>query len=190
MKKMITMTVLSALMLAFAPLQAEARGSGMDGWLLDFDLSYLSSKTETTTSSSTSNSQSSTTYYDVNLGYIMPSGLYVGGVYGAKNYSSSGSASVSTSTSASAMGASVGYAASNGVYINATYFLSATDQDYKKGSGLGLDLGWRSFMSSSFFVGAKLTYRSLKYTENATVSGFESTTSTVVLPYLSFGFTF
>lgn len=190
MKKMITMMVLSALVFAFAPQKAEARGSGMDGWLIDFDLSYMSSKEESKVSGATGDSQSATTYYDVNLGYVMSNGLYVGGVYGAKNYSSSGSATVSTSSSASAMGASVGYAASNGVYINATYFLSATDQDYKKGSGMGVDLGWRSFMSSNFFVGAKLSYRSLKYTENTTIAGFESRTSTTTLPYLSFGFTF
>lgn len=189
MKKITMMMVASAMVLALGPQKAEARGGGSDGWLLGFDLSYISDKEETTTSS-TSSSESATTFYDVNLGYTMPSGLYVGGIYASKSYSSSGTASVSTSASANAMGAVIGYGFMNGMYLNGIYFLSATDQDYKKGSGMGVELGWRTFASGSFFYGAKLSYRSLKYTENTTVASFNSLTKTIIMPMLSLGFTF
>ena len=188
MKKIYFMLFLLALI--FNPSQqAQARGGGQD-WMLDIDLSYLSYKSEASVNGTTSSGESSTTYYDITLGYMLSSNLMVGGIYATKNYKDSSGATISTSTSANALGATLGYVFENGAYLNGTYFLSATDDQYKKGSGFGLDLGWRTFTSGSFFIGGKLSYRSLKYTENTAISGFESQTNTSTLPYLTFGFGF
>lgn len=167
---------------------ALARGGGQS-WLLGIDLSYLSNKAESVVSSTTSTAESSTTFYDVTLGYMLTPNVLVGGIYTTKNTSTKG-ASLSTSTNGSAAGASVGYVFDNGVHISGSYLLNAVDDEYKKGSGYQIDLGWRSFLSDSFFVGAKLAYRSIKYTENQTLAGFTSLTNTTAMPYISIGFGF
>jgi hypothetical protein len=173
------------LALALVPVNSYAKGGG-GGWLLGIDLAPVSSKTETTTSGVTATSESSTTVYDISLGNVMSSGLYLGVLY-----SSQSDKSDSTTTSASAMGASVGFIGDSGFNIIASYILSATYGEYKKGSGYQIDLGWRHFLSSSFYAGAKVSMRSLKYTENETLpSGFESTTYTTTIPYLVLGFGF
>lgn len=180
-----TFFLLLAATLAFVSVDsAYARGSG-GNWLLGMDLSYISSKTETETGGLKSTSESTNTLYDLSFGGMLGANLYVGAMYSTKN-----DKSLSTSTNGSATGVSIGYVFDSGVHLTGTYFLTATDENYKKGSGYEIDLGWRSFISSSFFVGAKLAMRSLKYTENATILGFQSVTSTTTLPYISFGFGF
>lgn len=175
--------------LCLAPLDKSlARGSD-GGWLFGFDLSYLSFKSESVASGVTSETESNATYYDATLGYMISSNVMAGAILATKNTTDKG-ATLSTSTSGSATGASLSYIFDSGVYITGNYFLTATDQEYKKGSGIGVDLGWRSFLSGSLFIGAKLSYRSLKYTENQTISGFESQTNTTTLPYISLGFSF
>lgn len=182
MKKFLILLVAA---LALVPVNsAHARGGG-SSWLLGIDLSYISAKTEAEASGLKSTSESTNTLYDLSFGGMLGSNLYVGAMYSTKN-----DKSLSTSTNGSAMGASIGYVFDSGVHLTGTYFLSATDGEYKKGSGYEIDLGWRSFISSSFFVGAKLAMRSLKYTENETIPGFESVTSTTTLPYISLGFGF
>lgn len=176
--------------LTFASFEkVQARG-GSSNWLLGIDLSYLAAKSETTVSGVTTvGSNQSTTFYDLTLGYLLGDNLYVGGIYSTKNYSDKG-ASISTSTSGNAMGASIGWVFGSGFHITGSYFFSATEGEYKKGSGTQADLGWRSFIAGSFYVGAKLTMRTLKYTEYAPTAGFESTTTTNTLPYISLGFGF
>lgn len=178
------------LALALAPIEMVHAKGGSQSWLLGIDLSYLANKQESVVNGVTATgNDNSTTYYDLGLGYLLGSNLYVGGIYSTKNYSSKG-ATVSTSTSASAMGASVGWVFDNGFHVTGSYLLSATDGDFKKGSGIQMDFGWRNYVSSSFYVGAKLTYRSIKYTEYALMSGFESHSDTTTLPYISIGFGF
>ncbi len=174
--------------LLLAPFNS-AFAKGGQAWNLGVDLSYLSNKTETASSGNTASSQSSTTFYDLSLGYMISDSVMVGAMYATKNSKDDG-ATVSTSTPASALGAMIGYSFSNGVYFSGTYFLSATDGDYKKGSGYNIDFGWKYFMGSSFYLGAKLAYRSLKYTENDSLPALDSITQTTIVPYLSLGFGF
>lgn len=184
MKKFYLMLVLA---FAIAPINsAHARGGSGASWLLGLDLSYLSSKVESVRNgNTTTNTDSTNTLYDLTFGGMVGSNLYVGAIYSTKS-----DKDLSTNTSASAMGASIGFVADSGVHLTASYFLSATDGDYKKGTGYEVDFGWRNFISSSFFVGAKLAMRSIKYTENETVSGFESLTHTTTVPYISLGLGF
>jgi hypothetical protein len=182
MKKFYTFLALALLLL---PTSSFAKGGG-SGWLLGIDLAPVSSKTETVTSGTTSTSESSSTVYDISLGNTMGSGLYLGLLYSGQSDKNG-----SISTTASAMGASVGYIGSSGFSLIAHYILSATNGDFKKGTGYQIDLGWRAFLSSSFFMGTKISMRSLKYTENETLSSaFESVTYTTTIPYLVLGFVF
>lgn len=177
-------------LLSFIPLNsALAKGGGGSSWLLGIDLSYLSSKTETDVSGTTATAETATTFYDISFGKMLGANIFLGALYSTSNDKTTG-ASVSTTTSGSATGASLGYIFDSGVFLTATYLLSATYDDYKKGTGYQIDLGWRSFLSSSFFVGAKLATRSIKYTENETISGFNSLTTTSTMPYISLGFGF
>ncbi len=173
------------LVLALVPVNsAHAKGGG-GGWLLGIDFSYLSSKVDVVTSGVTSSGESSSNIYDVSLGNQMSSGLYLGALYSTR------SDKATDTTTGSAMGVSFGFIGDSGFNIIATYFLSATDGDYKKGSGYQIDLGWRHFLSSSFYLGTKVAVRNLKYTENETLSsGFESVTYATTMPYVVLGFGF
>jgi len=182
MKKFFAVLVVA---LALVPVNsAHAKGGG-GGWLLGIDFSHISSKAETVTSGVTASGESSTSIYDVSIGSLMSSGLYLGVLYSTQ------SAKSTDTTTGSAMGVSVGAIADNGFNIIASYILSATDGEYKKGSGYQIDLGWRHFLSSSFYLGTKVAVRSVKYTENETLSSsFESITYTTTIPYVVLGFGF
>ncbi|MBL7543047.1 MAG: hypothetical protein JNL11_04485 [Bdellovibrionaceae bacterium] len=187
MKKFYSAIIVLAVVLA--PMDSVHARSGGQSWLLGLDLSYIASKTETVINGNTGTGESGTTYYDLSLGYFLGSNFVVGGIYSTLNRKNPG-ATVSTSTSGNALGAMAGYVFDNGIHLTGSYFLSATDDEYKKGSGYEVDIGWRSFVSNSFFVGAKMAYRSIKYTELQGSPGFESQTHTTTLPYISLGFGF
>jgi len=181
-----TFYALLILALAILPVNsAHAKGGG-GGWLLGLDFSYLSAKSEVTTSGVTGSGETSSNIYDLSFGSLMSSGLYIGALYSTRSDKDSNS-----STTGNAMGASVGFIGDSGFNLIASYILSATDGEYKKGSGYQLDLGWRHFLSSSFYMGAKIATRSVKYTENETLAaGFESLTYTSTIPYVVLGFGF
>lgn len=182
MKKFFTILILA---LALVPVNSYAKGGG-GGWLLGIDFSYLTSKTESVTGGVTTSGESSTSIYDLSFGSAMSSGLYIGALYSTRSDKSG-----STTTTGSAMGPSIGFIGDSGFNIIATYILSSTDGDYKKGSGYQIDLGWRSFLSSSFYLGTKLSVRSIKYTENTTLSSaFDSITFNTTTPYVVLGFGF
>lgn len=182
MKKIFAVIVLA---LALAPVNSAYAKGGGGGWLLGIDFSHISSKAETVSGGVTASAESSTSIYDVSFGSLMSSGLYLGVLYSTQ------SAKDTITTTGSAMGVSVGAIADNGFSLIATYILSATDGEYKKGSGYQIDLGWRHFLSSSFYLGTKVAIRSLKYTENTTLSSsFESTTYSTTIPYVVLGFGF
>lgn len=173
------------LALALVPVNsAHAKGGG-GGWLLGIDFSYLTAKTEVASGGVTASSETSINIYDVSLGNVMSSGLYLGALYSTRSDKST------ETTTGSAMGVSLGFIGDSGFNIIASYLLSATDGEYKKGSGYQIDLGWRHFLSSSFYLGTKLAIRSVKYTENATLPAtFESVTYTTTTPYVVLGFGF
>jgi hypothetical protein len=174
------------LALALVPVNSFAKGGGGGGWLLGVDISYIVSKTEAVYSGTTTSSESSNNIYDISIGNAMGSGVYFGLLYSTKSFKDTDS-----SSSASAMGPSIGYIGERGFSIVATYILSATDADYKKGTGYQIDLGYRSYLAPNFYMGAKFAMKSVKFTENETLSSsFESLTYNTTIPYLVTGFSF
>jgi hypothetical protein len=167
---------------------AQARGGGGSGILFDLNLYYGSSKVDDVYSGVTTHeSDGKTAIYDVKLGYLPGSGLYLGGIYTSR----SDNALNASGTAASAMGGSVGYMGSEGFFIMGHYLVTATSGEYKEGSGVQVDLGYKAGVSSGWLVGAELTYRSITYKKNDTLAAtFESHQVTEVMPMISVGYMF
>ncbi|HEY8270143.1 MAG TPA: hypothetical protein VIG33_04595 [Pseudobdellovibrionaceae bacterium] len=186
MKKIFLSSLIFASTMAFTGI-AQARGGG-SGILLDLNLYYGSVKVDDVNSGVTTHqSDSASAIYDIKLGYLMGEGLYLGGIYTSR----SESALNASGTSGSATGASLGYMGSGGFFLMGHYLLSATEGAYKNGTGLQVDLGYKAGVSSGWLVGGELTYRSITYKKNATLSSaFEAREVTEVLPLVSVGYIF
>ncbi len=173
---------------------AKGGGGGGGGVLLGLNLSYSTDKDETTTTTTTTNDYK-TTLMDIKLGYQAMSGLYFGLLY----INDTGSSN-STNKATTGYGPTLGYMANNGFFIHATYLLdgeydasTADSFKYKKGTGIQADLGYLFPVSSSFLIGAELSYRSIKYGTyyNGTADVTTQTrTNTSMDPKISLAFIF
>lgn len=158
---------------------AEARGGGAGtGFLADVNAFVYNSKAK----SGNTTAESNTMIYDVKLGYLTGSGLYLGGIYTSRNHSGT------LSDSGSATGLSVGYLGEAGFFIMGHYYLTATNGDYSNGSGYQADFGYLTEVSGAFYVGVELTYRDLTYKK---FQGADTTYElTEMFPMLTLGFIF
>ncbi|MGZ3743843.1 MAG: hypothetical protein ACXVB1_14385 [Pseudobdellovibrionaceae bacterium] len=189
MRKMcVLILVLTSTVILGGTAQARGGGGGGSGILLDLNLFYASSKIDDVNSGTTTHQTDSTTaIYDMKLGYLNGDGLYLGGIYTSR----SDSVLNASGTSGSAMGASVGYMGGGGFFIEGHYLLSATYGEYKSGTGVQADLGYKASVGNGWLVGGELTYRSITYKKNETLgASFESRQVTEVLPMISFGYLF
>lgn len=153
-------------------------GMGQSGVLLGVNAFVYNQKVEANGVSSEGN----TAIYDVKLGYLPGSGLYLGGIYTSRNHSGS------LSDSGSATGVSVGYMGEAGFYLMGHYYFTATNGDLKSGSGYQADFGYLAMVSGPFHVGTELTYRSLTYKKVNDID-FE-TKNTELFPMLTVAFIF
>ncbi|MBX3019194.1 MAG: outer membrane beta-barrel protein [Bdellovibrionaceae bacterium] len=128
------------------------------------------------------------THFDLKLGYLFSNSVYVGALY--SNLSRN---TTTDSPSRTATGLSVGYHAASGLYFDVNYFLQAEynvggNTTYKEGSGFGADFGYNIPMSSSFYLGFQLSYKSLTFKKINTISS--SNTQTELAPMFNLGFVF
>lgn len=180
---------LLALVLAFmTTLVTTAQARGGSGVLFDVNLYYSSSKIETKDigGAASVTTDGATAIYDVKLGYLSSSGLYLGGIYTSR----SNSVLNQSGTSGSATGGSVGYMGSAGFFIMGHYLVSATDGNYKEGSGVQADFGYKAGISNGWLVGAELSYRSMTYKKNDGNTSLESYKKDEVIPMVSVGYIF
>ncbi|NUN05668.1 MAG: hypothetical protein HUU57_07895 [Bdellovibrio sp.] len=166
---------------ALATVTAQARGSS-SGVMATANVFMYNSAADVTPGG-TSDSKSS--IYDIKIGYLGGSGLYLGGIYTMRS-SSDGV----TTTDGKALGASVGYVGATGFFIKGHYLLSAEAGDYKEGTGIQADFGYFTNVTGSFIVGVELTYRSIEYKKNDAIPALEKYKSTELFPMLSVGFVF
>lgn len=131
------------------------------------------------------------TFLNFKLGYLMSNSIYVGLVQATLN-SNDGT----NTGSRSATGAQVGYH-SDGYFLDFTYFLQGESKPssalaYTGGTGMGLEVGYNTMVSSNFYLGAELNYQSITYSkrEVAGVSTSRSNTFTEMYPMLNAGFMF
>lgn len=178
--------------LLLVPTMAFARGGGGGD---AFNLG-LSTSVDNVTRSGDDNNPSTTqttTMIDAKFGYAFSNDLYLGAIYGTTSISGY----TGYSPSITEMGVTLGYH-SNGWILDATYFLSGTYNDvaagvnYTGGSGYGVDVGYNFMLSSSFYLGLELDYKSMSYTKLETVGTSLTHNNTVsgYRPMINLGFMF
>lgn len=177
--------------LLLVPTMAFARGGGGDGFNLGLSTSIQNSTysgDDYGTSITTT-----TTAIDAKFGYVFSNSFYLGGLYSTTTISGQ----TGYSPSVTGMGVTLGYH-SNGWIFDATYFLSGTYNDvtagtnYTNGSGYGVDLGYNFMLSSSFYLGLELDYKSITYAkkEVSSVSTDRNNTVAGYRPMINLGFMF
>ncbi len=133
--------------------------------------------------------QATNTIYDIKGGYVTNKGLFVGGIFTSRTDDFGGT----VSAGGSQMGASVGYYGSSGIHFVGHYIFSASlgggAGPYSQGSGIQADFGYLSSVTSNFFIGVDLSYRSISYRELGGVALPSSFTRTELFPMLSLMFT-
>lgn len=156
MKKLLMIAILCSSSAVFA------KGGGA-GVYLGLDLLYETQETTTTTSGVAGTpAKWGYTAYDLDAGYVMGNGLYLGATMA--NYTSDQD---TFDPKMSIMGLSVGYMRS-GFMLTAQYYLSgtwetATNTKYSNGSGIGVDIGYLWNVAGGFHLGGGLAYRSLEF---------------------------
>lgn len=180
---------------AASMISGTAFAKGGAGILVSLNTMYSDSKTESTTSGITSTAKANSMNTDLNLGYQMMSGLYLGLLYVTESGTSG-----STKSSVSGYGPSIGYMASNGFFIHGHYIMSAeldddtsTTTKFKKGTGPQVDFGYMMPISSSANIGLQLTYKDVKYASYYNGTADVTTTTlkaTEMYPKIRFGFMF
>lgn len=121
--------------------------------------------------------------YDLKLGYMYTSAVYLGALYTMR------ATQAEADSKGTAMGLTVGYYGQNGFFINGSYILSATFGDFKEGMGPQIDLGYVDSISSAFYLGVQLSYRSISYKKSDTAE-IDKHTITETLPMAILGFRF
>lgn len=132
--------------------------SNMTGFKVELAAMRYSTSTEGPT---IGDAETTTAIYDLKIGYIFPNGIYFGGISHTKNFDVN-----STNEKRSASGATLGYH-NAGWFGDFSYFLNAQREvgaiEFKDGTGYGLDVGYHSLISTNFFVGLQLSYKSFSY---------------------------
>lgn len=180
MKKIILAVLLAPLM-SFA-----AGGEGFN-----VGLSGLIYNKEATGDDYPAGSSDKNTYMNLKLGYLMSNSIYLGAVYATLNTSDG-----TNNGSRTATGAQLGYH-SGGYFLDFTYYFGGTHKfsetsAVKEASGIGLEVGYNTMVSSSFYIGAELNYMSLTYKKRETsgVTTDRNNTFTEMYPMLNTGFIF
>lgn len=150
----------------------------------------------TTPAPLTTDSKSNETVIDLRVGYVMPMGLYLGGMY-----SSISRKAGSVSGSGNLLGPTIGYYSYTGFYTLLTYHISGKDKawtnmgeavDVTGAKGPQVDVGWVFPVSTYFSLGPQITWRSLEFSK-AEGNGASLDTNykrTNIAPYLSLWFMF
>lgn len=163
---------------------AQARGSS-SGVMATLNAFMYEAEAEATAAGGSASSKSKISLYDLKLGYLTGSGLYLGGLYTSKN-----SQAGSNSVDGKSMGASVGYVGASGFFIKGHYILSSEWGDYKEGTGFQADLGYINNVTGNFLVGVEATYRTIDYKKDDTNPALDKYKVTELLPMLTVGFVF
>ncbi len=149
--------------------------------------SYMSEETEVAGAASGEYTKS---FYDFRLGYLHPSGLYLGGMYSMSSYDNG-----SYNQKGSSVGPTVGFSHYAGFYTLFTYFLMAelktsATTTLTDGMGPQIDIGWAFPLTSSFHLGPQITYRSITFDKVDPGAVSLETTQTDLVPAINLWFKF
>ena len=134
---------------------------------------------------------------DLKLGYVLPMGLYLGGMYSMIDGEDCTSASNCNEVNGFLVGPSIGYHSLTGFYAIFTYnILGESDLGNNNkltgAQGPQVDLGWIFPLTSYFGIGPQITYRSIEYDklETTALTQDTDTKETSIAPYVSLWFMF
>jgi hypothetical protein len=126
--------------------------------------------------------------YDLKLGYVGASGLYLGGMYQMSKLNDE---------AGMAAGPTLGFNHYSGFYALFTYFLIANQEasstaEFTDGMGPQVDIGWVFPVTRMFMIGPQISYRSITYDklDSGGASVDADYTRTNLLPYISLWFRF
>lgn len=152
-----------------------------------FDLGYYYGQSEAVANPSPGNEwKDITSVYDIKLGYVFDSDLYLGGGYTVRTDSLT-SLSVNSSSGGTAM-LGIGWFWGTGFNLRGYYHIDESFGDYKSGTGFQADLGYMVNMTSNFYLGLLFSHRQTVYTSNSTIANFKSWTKKETFPMLTLGF--
>lgn len=151
---------------------------------------------ETTTTQSTPGTSDVTvgeTRIDVKVGYILPMGLYLGGMYADISENQNG-----VKNKGNLIGPSIGYYSMMGFHALLTYHIMGSMEtaggaaEYTGGKGPQVDIGWVFPLSTYFAIGPQMTWRSIEFDklEGGGLSFDTDEKRTSIVPYLSLWFMF
>lgn len=152
------------------------------GGLFDFAIYYGQSE-GSSEPNNTYQSKSNESYYDMKLGYVFSYGLYIGAEYSTRN-----SGFVNGSTTGNAAAAGLGYFFTNGLQIRAFSRFNESFNDFRKGSGYQVDLGYAESFATNFFLGLMLSHRSTTFTSRDSDPLLTDYTFNSTYPMLTIGF--
>ncbi|MNK01174.1 hypothetical protein D3C87_189690 [compost metagenome] len=178
------LTALGAILAFSAAPSAEAArggGGGSGGVMLTANAFMYNQKID----NNGTEAEANTSIYDIKLGYLGGSGLYLGAIYSLKNTDDG-----TNKKDGSAYGGSIGYIGSRGFFIQGHYLASAKFDRYSDGSGYQADFGYMTSVSSSVLLGVELSYRSIEYKKDDNTSATISRKETELTPKLTIGFAF
>ena len=156
--------------------------SSRSGVLFDAGLYY--GQTEATADPAAGNEwRNLTSIYDIKLGYIFDSSIYLGGGFSTRNDSS-----ILTTSNGGTATVGLGYFWGSGFHLRSFYRINETFGDYSEGAGFQADLGYMTNMSSNFYLGLLLSHRQVKFTKNSTISNFKSFIKKDTQPMVTLGF--
>lgn len=124
------------------------------------------------------------TIYDLKLGYVMSSNIYLGAIYANENKDV-----VTSEEDIKATGVSLGYY-HVGWFALGHYFLqtektfSSSDTKLSGKSGHQIDLGYLYGMSSSFVIGPQITYKNYEFSKQDPGGTDVKITKTRLLPMI------
>lgn len=164
---------------------AVSYSSNRSGFL--FDLGYYYGQSEAVANPSPGNEwKDITSVYDIKLGYVFDSDLYLGGGYTVRTDSLT-SIAVNSSSGGSAM-LGIGWFWGTGFNLRGYYHINESFGDYKNGTGFQADLGYMVNMTSNFYLGLLFSHRQTVYTSNSTIANFNSWTKKETFPMVTLGF--
>ena len=152
-----------------------------------FDLGYYYGQSEAVANPSPGNEwKDITSVYDIKLGYVFDSDLYLGGGYTVRTDSLT-SIPVNSSSGGSAM-LGLGWFWGTGFNLRGYYHIDESFGDYKSGTGFQADIGYIVNMTSNFYLGLLFSHRQTVYTTNNTIANFKTWTKKETFPMVTLGF--
>jgi hypothetical protein len=184
----INMRVLVPIFICFAILPFQASAVGGKGTYIGINSFYSGHKSETNNPGSTS-TETARFNNDINIGYVMPYGLYLGGTLMFETVRAG------ARQSRDGVGLSIGYLYKYWMFTANYYFLAELDlgtfpaSRWTKGTGLEFNVGFLLDVSQTIKVGPQIMFRSIDY-KNFSISSVENSSYSFrqvdTLPQLKF----